>query len=88
MLYRLAICRDFLDVGSFLLTRPSQSSFGFLLNSYADIKWFWCVCVRHQPGMEAKSPEQGAKHIVLRPSWSMTCRHLAYYVAVQTLLPL
>lgn len=45
MLYRLAICRDFLDVGSFLLTRPSQSSFGFLLNSYADIKWFWCVCV-------------------------------------------
>lgn len=38
--------------------------------------------------MEAKSPEQGAKHIVLHPSWSMTRRHLAYYVAVQTLLPL
>lgn len=75
MLYCLAICCDFLDVGSFLLSRPSQSSLSSFLNSCAHAHSVFgvhvCPKLARRPGAQ-----QGAKH------WSTTRRHLAGYVVV------
>lgn len=96
MLYRLAIRRDFLDVGSFLLWGPSQSSLSSLLSLSAQMKCFWCVCPPAcVPTWCGGQVLNGVSSIVLchflpvlHPSLSMACRRLACYVVVQALLKL